>query len=299
MDKGLMILSVIFALSAVTALVVAHRALSPFRHTASGLARVPQHARAALRASALKSAAALAVAVTVAAGMVVVATAASWELMVAVLVIPPAATATGLALYAAIPGRPAPARPIATALLGPRRHTDNAPRVFVALCGVLAGVLLVLLVAAGAQDTVFVTGQPWGLAVAAVATVGLVAAGWCALRRVTGQPALPAEMLNMDRTIRGSASRLILLLTSGALWASTATMAIALGYASTSWASVSAADGSPDQLLAAIGTGLTVAGVAAVIGALGTLVAAVTATLSLARASMTLSRAPRPASVPA
>ncbi|MBD8585938.1 hypothetical protein IFT90_15390 [Frigoribacterium sp. CFBP 8766] len=299
MDQGLMVLSVIFGVSAVTALVVAQRALSPYRHTTSGLARAPQDARAALRASALKSAAALAAAVTVAVGMALVATAASWEMMVAVLVIPVAATTIGLAVYAAIPGRPAPVRPTATALLAPRRLMDNAPRVLVALCGVLAGVLLVLLVAAAVQDTVFVTGQPWGLAVAAVATVGLVAAGWCALRRVAGQPALPTDMLNMDRTIRGSASRLILLLTSGALWASTATMAIALGYASTSWASVSAADGSPDQLLGAIGTGLTVAGVAAVIGALGSLVGAVTATLSLARASMAVSRAPRPAAVPA
>lgn len=299
MDQGLMILSVIFGVSAVTALVVAHRALSPYRHTTSGLARAPQDARAALRASALKSAAALAAAVAVAAGLVIAATAASWELMVAALVIPPAATAAGLAVYAAVPGRPAPARPITTALLAPRRLTDDAPRALIVLCGVLAGVLLVLLVAAAAQDTVFVTGQPWGLAVAAVATVGLVVAGWCALRRVAGQPALPTEMLNMDRTIRGSASRLILLLTSAALWASAATMAIALGYASTSWASVSAADGSPDQLLTALGTSLTVAGVAAVIGALGTLVAAVTATLSLARASMTLSRAPRRAAVSA
>ena len=299
MDQGLMILNVIFGVSAVTALVVAHRALSPYRHTASGLARAPQDARAALRASALKSAAALAAAVAVAAGMIVIVTAASWELMVAALVIPVAATAAGLTVYAAIPGRPAPARPIATALLAPRRLMDDAPRVLVALCGVLAGVLVVLLVAAAVQDTVFVTGQPWGLAVAAVATVGLVVAGWCALRRVAGQPALPVEMLNMDRTIRGSASRLILLLTSAALWASTATMAIALGYASTNWASVSAADGSPSQFLAALGTGLTVAGVVAVIGALGSLVAAVTATLSLIRASMALSRAPRPASVPA
>lgn len=298
MDQGLVVLGGVFGLSTVTAVIVAHRALTPYRHTVAGLDRSPQDARAALHASALRSAFALAVAVAAAAGMGAIATAVAWEFVVALLVIPLAAVSAGLAAYAVIPGRPAPVRPAATALLSPRRVGDHAPRALIAFCSVLAVLLLALLAAAAVQHSAFVTSQLWGLGVAAIADAGLTAASWCALRRVGGHPALPVDMLNMDRTIRGAASRLILLLTSAALFTSTATALIALGYASTSWASLSSADGTPDAFLANIGTGLSAAGVIAVVGALGTLVASVTVTLSLARASMA-ARSSQPASVPA
>jgi len=299
MDRGLVVLSVVLGLSAVTSSVVAHRALGPYRHVARGLPRAPEDATAALRSSALTSLVALVAAVAVAAVTAVLVTAASWELMIAVLVIPMASTMVGLAVYAAVPVRPAPPRVIATAFLTPRRPGDDAPRMLAVLCVALAAVLLVLLVAASVQDTVFLTAQTWGLAVAAVADAGVTAAAWCALRRVADQPALPREMQEVDRTIRGSASRLVLLLTASALLASTATVTIALGYATTSRAALAAADGSPNAFLAVLGTGSTVAGVVAVIGALGGFVAAVTASVSLARATMSLDRAPRPASVSA
>jgi hypothetical protein len=298
MDLGLVVLGGVFGLSAVTAVIVAHRALTPYRHTVAGLDGSPRDARTALHASALRSAFALVVAVAVAAGIGAVATAAAWELVVALLVVPLTAVSAGLAAYAVIPGRPAPVRPEATALLTPRRVGDHAPGALLVLCGVLAVLLLALLAAAAAQHSAFVTSQLWGLGVAGLADAGLTAASWCALRRVAGQPALPADMLNVDRAIRGSASRLILLLTSAALFTSTATALIALGYASTSWASVGSAEGTRDVFLSNLGTGLTVAGVIAVVGALGTLIASVTATISLTRASTTL-RASQPTSVPA
>jgi hypothetical protein len=298
MDQGLVVLGGVFGLSAVTAVIVAHRALTPYRHTVAGLDGSPRDARTALHASALRSAFALAVAVAAAAGMSSIATAAAWEFVVALLIIPLASVSTGLAAYAVIPSRPAPVRPAATALLSPRRVRGHAPRALIALCSVLAVLLLALLAAAAVQHSAFVTSQLWGLGVAAIADAGLTAASWCALRRVAGQPALPVDMLNMDQTIRGAASRLILLLTSAALFTSTATALIALGHASTSWASLSSADGTRDAFVANIGTGLTVAGVIAVVGALGTLVASVAATLSLARVSMT-AKASQPTPVPA
>jgi hypothetical protein len=298
MDQGLVVLGGVFGLSAVTAVVVAHRALIPYRQAIRGLNRSPQDARTALHASALRSAFAITVAVAVAAGMAMIATAAAWEFVVALLVIPLTSVAAGLAAYAVIPGRPAPVRPAATALLTPRRVLDHAPGALLVLCGVLAVLLLALLAAAAAQRSAFVTSQQWGLGVAAIADAGITAASWCALRRVGGQPALPVSMLNMDRTIRGAASHLILLLTSAALFASAATALIALGYASTSWASLGNSDDTRDVFLSNLDTGLTVAGVIAVVGALGTLVASVSVTLSLTRASTTL-RASQPTSVPA
>lgn len=289
MDQGLLVLVGVFALSAVAASIAVHRALRPFRSASTDPA-VPEDARVALRASAMKSVFALLIAAAMGSGAAALATAAGWEFFLGLVVIPLAAAAAGLTAYAAVPGRPAPLSAVTTAPLARRQVTDHAPRALVVACAVSGFLALALLTGAAVQRTMFVTSQKWGCGLAAIALVGLLLASWCALRRIAGQPALSRDMDESDRTIRGSASRVVLLLTLAALLTAAAVTALALGYAATSWANLQASDGTPEPALGLVGMALTVAGVAAVIGALGTTVATVSVAVSLARTSLTNAR---------
>ena len=299
MDQGLAVLTAFFGLAAVGALIMVQRSLLPFRQDVDAVSTGTEEARAALRASALKSLFALAVSATVAVGLIFLAVAVGWDFSTGLFLVPLAAVAAGLAAYALVPSRPAPPRSVATAALSRRRATDHLPRRWLTVCGGTGLLLLLCAITASAQPDLFLTPQRWSLPLTALGDAALLTASWCALHRVTSQPALPQEMASVDAIIRGSTGRLIALLTSAALLTSTAALLLSLGYQATSLSDLHATDGAPDPVLHAAGIALTVLGAIAATASLAAVLTALTVTISLTRASRNARRDPAPTQVTA
>lgn len=188
----------------------------------------------------------------------------------------------GVGAYALLQGRRLPSRPAGEASLTARRASGFAQtRSFVTM-GLAVALLLVLEIFAlvVTPTTAAFTGIGAGALLFLVGA--LVVAEVSALRQIAVRAALPTNLAAVDLAIRQIATRFVLLLSTSAVLATAALIALDSG----GWLINNAAILNPGQPLGTLaGAVVAVVGSLAAIGSLASVTAAVTATVKHARSS--------------
>lgn len=270
-------------LAAVTALLLGDRAVAP----ASRLGRTSTTELPALRRAIHSASRRGAVAVTIAFVVLVVTTVVSNSLFRdligdVVFATPLVAGIVGVGVYALLQRRRLPSRPAGEASLTARRASSFAhARSFVTM-GIVVALLLVLELFALMVTPTSAAFTGMGVGALLVLVGALVGVEVCALRQIAIRAALPSKLADVDLAIRQIATRFVLLLSTSAVLATAALIAVQSG----GWLFNNAEFFSPrEQYGTLAGAVVGAIGVLAAIGSLASVIAAVTATVKHARLS--------------